>query len=399
MITNLLIYLLYGFTLLLFWQFVGYPLFMAILILIKKKKDKDISFLPSISILIPTFNEQIHIENRIINLFHLDYPVNKYEIIVVDSGSIDNTPKIMGDIISKLKSDQPKTRLITEEYRKGKASAINFGKKYANFDIILVTDANSKFEKNVLKEIMPHFKDPKVGAVGGRYCVENLSNTLTQSESFYWELESIMRFGESLIDSACLFHGEINAWRKNIADADIKSLSEDLDMCIQIRKRGYKIEYERKAIVYEPSATNVKDQMKQRKRTAIGTIQNIIKHRKYLFFPKDLYSSIIFHSHKTMQIISPFLIISIIILDLVIFNVDIFFTHLVISMVMFSFGFIFLMNLKPKYANEVKRFSYVSIPKIAYYVILNEYLLILAWKDLLLGKYSVLWDKVESSRN
>jgi cellulose synthase/poly-beta-1,6-N-acetylglucosamine synthase-like glycosyltransferase len=51
-------------------------------------------------------------------------------------------------------------------------SAIYLGKKHAKADIIMITDANATFDKNVLKEMMPHFENPKNGAVGGRYCVQ-----------------------------------------------------------------------------------------------------------------------------------------------------------------------------------------------------------------------------------
>ena len=73
------------------------------------------------------------------------------------------------------------------------------------------------------------------------------------SEQFYWELEDVLRTGESALDSACLFQGEINAWRKSIVKADPAMIGEDLDMSIVIRKKGYKVAFEPKAICYEPS--------------------------------------------------------------------------------------------------------------------------------------------------
>ena len=98
---NLTIILLYLLSFLLIWQFVGYPSLMAVAALKAKPKNKDYSYQPFVSIVVPTYNEEKVIEKRIENLFDLDYPKDNYEIIVVDSGSTDNTTEIVNEIIKK----------------------------------------------------------------------------------------------------------------------------------------------------------------------------------------------------------------------------------------------------------------------------------------------------------
>ena len=385
---------------LLIWQFVGYPLFMSIIVLKNKPKDIDHLYEPFVSILVPTYNEEKVIANRIENLFSLNYEKNNYEIIIVDSGSSDNTREIVKKIQKLSGNTNPVLLLVNETERKGKASAINFGKKYSKADFILVTDANAIFDENVLREMMPHFKDQKVGAVGGRYCVANLEDPLAASTSFYWDIEYILSIGESRIDSACLFHGEINAWRKDLIDADPHMISEDLDMCIRIRKKGLRIEYEPKAIVYESAATSIQDQITQRRRTAIGTIQCLFKHLRFFFIPKNVYSGFIFPSHKTLSILSPFLLLSIPILYLFIFNIKEILYHLLIFLSTFGALLFFLLLLKRKIVKKTKtgKQSKITIFKLFSYVLLNEYLVLSAWKNYISGKYSVLWEKVDTTR-
>lgn len=361
---------------------------------------KDYDYQPFVTIVVPTYNEENDIVNRINNLLEQNYPKNKYEIIIVDSNSIDQTKKMVQDYISEYKQENPSVKLITQSERKGKASAINFSKKYAIGEYILVTDANCIFDQNVLREMVPHLKNPKVGGVGGRYCVSNLEGELPRSESFYWDLENIMRLGESNLDSACLYQGEINLWPKNLINADENALSEDLDMCIKTKKKGYKIEHEPQAIVYEPAANTTQDQITQRKRTTIGTIQNIFKHYKYLFKPKDWYNTLIFPSHKILVVISPFLLLAILILYIISKNVNIIFTHLIINIILFSILFGLLLKQRSKFikAKKSSTFSFTSILKIIHYVLLNEYIILLAWKDYLTSNYSVLWKKSKSNR-
>jgi biofilm PGA synthesis N-glycosyltransferase PgaC len=277
----------------------------------------------------------------------------------------------------------------------------------------LVTDANSIFDKNVLLEMMPHFKDPKVGGVGGRLRVANIEDKTAAKASFYWDLENIMRIGEAALDSACLFQGEINAWRKDLVDANTGSISEDLDMSIKIRQKNYKIEYEPNAIVYEPSPTTISDQIIQKKRTCIGTIQTISQSWKYFIFTRNIYTSLILPSHKILAVISPFILIPIVISYLFIWNLPIIFIHIIMMAIIFIFLYIVLIYLLSnfkitgrisnlKITKKIKKnsnFSFHSILNIIFYVLLNEYLILLAWKDFIIGKYSELWEKVESTRN
>ena len=398
---SIIIILLYLFSSLLIWQFVGYPSLMAVVALRSKPKNKDYSFQPFVSIIVPTYNEEKVIEKRMKNLVELDYPEDKYEIIVVDSGSNDKTAEIVEKFIEKHEYSEPPFRLIKENERRGKASAINLGKKHAEGDIVLITDANSIFDKNVLKEMMPHFKNPEVGAVSGRYFISNPDKPFPGSEAFYWEIEHTTLLGESLLDSISTVIGTISAWRTKLMNFRSKTISEDLDMTIQVRRNGYKIRYEPEAKVYEPSATTPEDQIKQRKRTSLGTIQNMFKHLGYFLPPRDLYSFLIFPSHKALTMFSPFILLAIPILYVLAWDIKVIITHFVLTLFIFAGMFALLMSLKSRLTKGERMKSDLSIssmPKIVYYVLLNEYLILVAWKDFIFKRYSVLWERAESTR-
>lgn len=394
---NIIVILLYFFSFLLIWQFVCYPSLMSIIALRSKPKNKDYSFQPFVSIIVPVYNEEKIIENRIKNLFDLDYPKDKYEIIVVNDGSTDRTSEVVGKTIRE-HTPKPNLRLVKEGKRRGKALAVNLGKKYADGDIVLVTDANSIFDKNTLREMMPHFKDPDVGAISGRYFISNPDKTLSISETFYWKIEHLSFLGESYLDSISAVIGTISAWRKKLMNFRSKTLTEDLDMTIQVRRDGYKVGYEPNAIVYEPSAATLEDQIRQRKRTSIGTIQNIFEHLNYFLPPRNLYSFLIFPSHKALTMFSPFIILAIPILYILTWNIQTITTHFILTLFIFIGVFALLMFLKSRLIENERMESSFSIPKIVYYVLLNEYLILLAWKDFIFRRYSVLWERAESTR-
>lgn len=397
-----LILILYLISFLIVWQFVGYPLLMAIFATRFKQSDLGIEYKPFVSIIVATYNEAAVIQKRIDNLFSLDYPKAKYEIIVVDSGSSDNTAGIVKNNISQHNSLISNLILIQEATRNGKASAINLGLKSAKGDYVLITDANSFFDKSVLNKLMPHFKDPLVGAVSGKYLISNNNTSITGSESFYWEIESITFLGESLLDSISTVIGTISVWRKELLNFSSDTLSEDLDMTIRVRSKGYKVKYEPSALVYEPAALTAEDQIKQRKRICIGTIQNIFKHLPFFFTSPNFYSLLIFPSHKILPMLSPFFLISIPVLYLIIDNLYIIFFHFFFfscSFLLLLTGLLFIKSkilVKSNKSSSV--FSFKSVPSIVYYVLLNEYLILRAWKDFSSKNYSILWDKATSTR-
>ena len=83
-LSAIVVVLLFVFSFLIVWQFVGYPLVMGMVALRHKPKAKDYGFQPFVSIIVPTYNEEASIEQRIHNLDDLNYQPSNYEIIIVD---------------------------------------------------------------------------------------------------------------------------------------------------------------------------------------------------------------------------------------------------------------------------------------------------------------------------
>jgi len=397
-VPTLALIVVYVLAVLLIWVFVGYPLLMLRFALCHKPIDKDYSYQPFVSVIVPTYNEDGVIEKRIQNLRDLRYPNDKYEILVVDSGSSDNTSSIVQRISQE--GGTPQIRLVCEGQRKGKASAINCGKAHAAGDIILVTDANSLFDEHALKELVPHFKDDHIGGVGGRYVVANPESELPRTEQFYWQLEHVLRTGESALDSACLFEGSINAWRKGLVDADTAMISEDLDMSIAIRKKGHKVAYEPNALSYESAPTSFSEQLTQKKRRCLGTIKTIFKHWRYFIVPKDWYRLIIFPSHKSLLMVSPFMLAGILLSSIAAWDPRLMLSNLFIVSALFLILLVLYLRYLPRshQAFVSSSLAKTSLLRVASYVLFDEYLLLLAWKDFFFGSHSVLWEKIDSTR-
>lgn len=376
-----------------FWTYMGYPISLLVLSNFFKPKGKiaDDSFLPTVTMMVMTYNEAKTIELKIKNSLDLDYPLDKLEIMIVDSASTDGTQ----DIVRKFNS----VKLLEQDVRRGKASAINFGMNHASGEIIVITDGNAPYNKEAIKKLVRHFRDENVGGVCGQYEARNLKNTdMGSGGSIYWKLEKLMREKESAIDSVIHMSGEITAFRKGIIDkVDDKSLTEDFDMAINIRKNGHRLVYEPEAIAWEPTPTNVEEEMIQKKRRVVGTLQTLLKYWYVLFNPKyGWYGTLILPSHKLFQMLSPFFFIALFIASFGNYYI----THSVIVLgVIYLQMFGYALSIISIIISHFKS-NLTFMPLIlSKYVVILQIIVLAGWWDYIRGSYQVTWEKIESSRD
>lgn len=126
------------------------------------KKEKDPNFYPSVSMIVPVYNEQSIIAKKLNNIKEMKYPKEKLEIIFVDGNSTDNTKKI---ILEKIKNFNKNIKLIEQKKRKGYTQAVIQGILTSKGEIIFATDAASYHYPDTINQLIKHFIDPKIGAV------------------------------------------------------------------------------------------------------------------------------------------------------------------------------------------------------------------------------------------
>src|SRR6202049_1538222 len=117
------------------------------------------SAMPGVSIIIPAYNEEKVLPQKIENLRELEFPRERLQIIFVSDGSEDGT----NQILQNLKKESYECILLNE--RKGKANALNQAVARATNQILVFCDASTLFEPDAIKNLVRHFSDPEVGAV------------------------------------------------------------------------------------------------------------------------------------------------------------------------------------------------------------------------------------------
>jgi len=232
------------------WTFTGFLSVGAIGLnfLYTKKKalsdwkiDKDPLYLPKISVIIPTFNEEKIIEYKIRNTMKIEYPINLIEFIFVDSLSKDSTLKIINEITSYYSDRNVKILIDTE--KRGKSNALNLALKQCDCEIVVISDADCFLSFKSLIAAVSFFHDNRIGAVTGpKRLLNNKSSWVTKSEEKYLNSMNLMKLGDSKIGSTIFFEGGFSAFRRNIIDSfdPYDTGSDDCGTVISVLEKNYR---------------------------------------------------------------------------------------------------------------------------------------------------------------
>jgi len=194
---------------------------------------------PTVSVVIPTHNEQDVIAKRLDNLLASDYPKDKLGIIVVDD-STDSTPKIIEEYVKKYSQ----ISLIRFDERMGYSPCLIAGCKAAQGEIVVLAEASSLMDADAIRRLVSNFVDPSIGVVTGRAIILNANEKAGRSEDFYAKLYDFLRNAESNMDSTIYMKGEAAAVRRDVF-SDLKELetcpgTADTGIAILARKRGFR---------------------------------------------------------------------------------------------------------------------------------------------------------------
>ena len=271
-------------------------LILGTLSFLQRAKEKHIIYnelvdsYPLVSIIVPSFNEEVNIVSSINNLLKCDYP--NFNIVFVDDGSKDKTWQIVNSEFST----NPAIKLFTKP-NGGKASALNFGIKKTNAAYVVCIDADTKLASNAVSLLMKHFlmqpeSTKKIGAVAGVVKVGNEVNLLTKWQNIeYITSQNFDRKGFAYANAITVVPGAIGAFKKEAIKAaggfTTDTLAEDCDLTIRILRAGYLVTNEPKAIAYTEAPETLKQFMKQRFRWSFGVMQTFWKHTDILFSSKQ----------------------------------------------------------------------------------------------------------------
>lgn len=237
---------------------------------------------PTVTIMVPCWNEQGTVERTMQSLLGLNYPADKLEIFLIDDGSTDST----WSVIQKF-SHYPNVRTIRKE-NGGKHTALNLGLEQATSEFVACLDADSFAHPESLVRLMSYFEhDPEAMAVSPSIIVERPRNLVQRAQKAEYDMSVFIKKMLGFLGAIHVTPGPLTVFRKKVFD-DLGPYrkahnTEDMEIAYRMQKHGYKIEQCNDAYVYTNTPNTVYKLFKQRLRWMYGFINNTIDYRSMLF--------------------------------------------------------------------------------------------------------------------
>jgi cellulose synthase/poly-beta-1,6-N-acetylglucosamine synthase-like glycosyltransferase len=380
------------FLIIILYTYVGYTLLLLIFSAFKKlfgKKGTDLPdrFEPDVTLMIPSYNEERFVIEKVNNSLKLNYPAEKLRIIWITDGTTDNTY----DLLCRY----PEISVMHEHERKGKIHAMNRGMKAVTSPIVVFTDANSMLNQDAIREIVKPFADERTGCVTGekRIAASGRQKAVGAGEGLYWQYESHIKKLESETGSVVGAVGEIFAIRTSLYDeVSEDTLLDDFTLSLEMIRKGYDIKYAPKACGTETASLSVSEEIKRKIRIASGGMQSLTRMTDLLNPFKYGLLSFKYLSHKVFRwTLVPFAFPIIFILNLIIlfspYNTPLYVTLFCLQCIFY------LLALAGRLMENVKtRLGLFFAP---YYLFIMNYAVLLGLFRFFNGNYSVKWQKAK----
>jgi len=290
---------------LVFYTYVGYSLIIMLLARFSRGKVARRDIEPRVTFLITAYNEERDIAQKLQNTLALDYPRDKFEILVASDGSTDKTDEIVRGFALQ------GVRLVRVEGRVGKTETQNQAVKQATGDVIVFSDATTKYERLNLRKIVRNYADPTVGAVSGRYEYFNPTGaSIGVGNILFWKYENFIKSSQTRIRTITGCCGCIYSVRRALYEPLPADIISDLVEPLKILEKGYRIVFEPEAIAHEETTEKTGEEFNMRIRVITRGMRGMLFMRK-LFNPlRHGFVSFQLISHKLLRWLMPVFMVS-----------------------------------------------------------------------------------------
>ncbi|AWM32086.1 glycosyltransferase [Hymenobacter nivis] len=264
--------------------------------------------LPAIDVLLAAHNEAAVIEKKVRSTFATTYPVEKIRLLVGSDASTDDT----NALLEKLARRHPQLHVVAHAQRRGKPAVVEQLGRQATAPVLVLTDANVFFTPDTLYHLAKHFRQPRVGVVGGHILnPAHGAAGISGQEKAYLERENQIKYQEGVVWGAMMgaFGGCFAVRRAAYFPAPAAFLVDDFYVTLAALRAGYRAINELRAHCYEDVSDHLPEEFRRKARIATGNFQNL-KEFRALLWPPWRGVAFAFWSHKVLRWLTPALLLA-----------------------------------------------------------------------------------------
>jgi cellulose synthase/poly-beta-1,6-N-acetylglucosamine synthase-like glycosyltransferase len=279
-----------------------YPILIALCARIRPMRiRKDPGHTPKVSALIPVYNAESYIADKLESLLNQDYPAERFEILLLSDGSNDGSDKILASYAEKYPD---RIRVFRSDERSGKPSALNRMRQEATGEVLLMTDIRQPVNQRCLRELVSYFGDPEIGAVSG-----NLELQGGTGAGFYWKYEKWIRKSEGSFRSMVGVTGALYMVRKrDLVDIPLAMALDDMWVPMRLRLQRKRVAFAPEAIAYDQAFEDDRE-FGRKTRTLAGNYQ-LFGALPKLLVPLVNPSWFETFSHKILRLLCPWALLA-----------------------------------------------------------------------------------------
>jgi cellulose synthase/poly-beta-1,6-N-acetylglucosamine synthase-like glycosyltransferase len=298
---------------LLLYVYAGYPLLLALLALLGRRRPAEPGHEPFLTVLIAAYNEEVHIGEKLRQTLALDYPADKLEVLVASDGSTDGTDEIVRSF------PDPRVRLVRVHPRLGKTNAQNVAVREARGEVVVFSDATTRYHPQALRFLAASYAEPAVGAVSGHYKYfdpEGGSPTGLGSVAF-WSYENLIKMMQSRIHTITGCCGCIYSVRRDLYTQLPPDIISDLVQPLWVIKQGRRVVFEDRALAHEETTKSTSEEFSMRVRVATRGMRGLLSVPELLTPWKHPWISFQLWSHKILRWLVPVYLLALLAASLV----------------------------------------------------------------------------------
>jgi cellulose synthase/poly-beta-1,6-N-acetylglucosamine synthase-like glycosyltransferase len=282
------------------YAYLGYPLWLNLRRAWRGTTVRKSEFTPFVSFVIAVRNEAETLPRKLANLSAIDYPADRFEIIVVSDGSSDTTPQFLQA------SASDRLQFVVLSAHVGKAAALNHGVQVARGELLVFTDARQEIEPGALRQLLANFADPAVGCVSGELVLGSGDSAgHHEGVGLYWRMEKKIREWEAASGSVIGATGAFYAVRKCLVPIlPPGTILDDVYIPLNVVRQGARVLFEPAARAHDRLPQHAEREFQRKVRTLTGNYQ-LLQLAPWLLTRANPVR-FEFVSHKLIRLIVPF---------------------------------------------------------------------------------------------